>query len=129
MNPSASDLNTEYRQVVRRSFILSGLFLATNGCRLPELQKADSCPALPDSFNGITTVENSALIGYREFFGDTNLIELIDRGIAGNQELKILAQDIRIANNEVLARRGAYFPFLTLGGRAGLEKSSESLRR
>ncbi|MEZ6081349.1 MAG: hypothetical protein R3C56_38470 [Pirellulaceae bacterium] len=36
----------------------------------------------------------------------------------------ILTEDIQIAANEVRARRGAYFPFVTLGAGAGLEKPS-----
>jgi hypothetical protein len=34
---------------------------------------------------------------------------LIDQALAGNPELKILAQDVRIAGNEIPARRGNTF--------------------
>ena len=36
-----------------------------------------------------------------EFFNDPQLLNLIDQALWGNQELRILAQDIAIANNEV----------------------------
>ena len=52
------------------------------------------------------------------------LTSLIDQALAGNQNLKILAENIQIANNEVLRRRGAYLPFVTLGAGAGLNKYS-----
>jgi hypothetical protein len=35
------------------------------------------------------------------------LTSLIDRAPVGNRELKIPAQDVRIANDEIPARRGA----------------------
>jgi hypothetical protein len=79
---------------------------------------------LPDSFNGITHVENSSQIGWREFFEDPLLSGLIDQALIDNQELNILAQEIQIARNEIRARRGEYFPFLTFGAGAGLEKPS-----
>jgi len=56
------------------------------------------------------------------------LRSLVDQALLDNQEPEILAQDIRIANNEVYARRGAYFPFISLSARAGAEKSSDYTR-
>ena len=47
------------------------------------------------------------------------LTSLIDQALVGNRELKILAQDVQIAGNEILARRGAYLPFVTFGGGRG----------
>ncbi|GIW99932.1 MAG: hypothetical protein KatS3mg111_3265 [Pirellulaceae bacterium] len=63
-------------------------------------------------------------LAYREFFSDPQLIVLIDEAIANNRELRILNEEVRIARNEVMARRGAYLPFLNIGGSAELEKPS-----
>ena len=52
------------------------------------------------------------------------LIGLIDQALVGNQELRILTEDVQIASNEILARRGAYLPFVTVGGSPGLNKIS-----
>lgn len=79
---------------------------------------------MPVSFNGVTTTGNTSQIGIREFFEDPLLVSYIGQGLQGNQQLKILAEDIRIADNEVLRRRGSYWPFLTYGAGAGLEKPS-----
>ena len=49
---------------------------------------------------------------------------LIDQALVGNQELRILNENIQIASNEVLARRGAYLPFVTAGGSPGVTKIS-----
>ncbi|GAA5507605.1 efflux transporter outer membrane subunit [Novipirellula caenicola] len=73
---------------------------------------------------GISNWENSSQVPRFEFFNDPYLTGLIHQALTGNQELKILNEEIRIASNEVQARSGEYLPFVTLGGGAGVEKSS-----
>ena len=60
---------------------------------------------LPQSFNGEVSLENSALLGTTEFFNDPILTSLIDQALLGNQQLKILSEEIQIANNEIQKRR------------------------
>ena len=100
------------------------LVLALSGCRIPSLCCPDPAPNLPQNFNGATSSENSADVGIVEFFDDPVLIQLLTEGLTQNQELKIRNQEVRVAWNEIMARRGAYFPFVTLGARGGFEKSS-----
>ena len=68
--------------------------------------------------------DTSARIGVDEFFNDPFLSRLIAQAMDGNQELRGLDQEIQIANNEVLARRGAYLPFVGFRGGSGLDKPS-----
>lgn len=105
------------------------------GCKIPEICRPEAMRPLPQAYDrnndptqGIVSDENSACLGWREFFNDPTLHNLISESLAGNQELKILAQDIRIANNEYRARRGLLFPFASLGTSAGIEKSSRFTR-
>lgn len=98
--------------------------LFMSSCQIPNLRDADPGPTLPTVFNKETSSENSAQLKIDEFFKDTTLINLVKEALANNQELKILAEDIEIANNEILLRRGAYMPFVTVKGGAGLERSS-----
>ncbi|MES2789022.1 MAG: TolC family protein [Planctomycetota bacterium] len=100
------------------------LLLVLPSCRTPDLRSEDPGQNLPETFNGTTSNENSSQIGIDEFFSDPILTGLINQGLAGNQQLKILGEDIQIANNEILKRRGAYLPFITIGGRASVEKPS-----
>jgi NodT family efflux transporter outer membrane factor (OMF) lipoprotein len=79
---------------------------------------------LPASFNGLATQDNSAQLSVEEFFNDPVLVRLIYQGLAGNQELKILEQNIQLAQTEVLLRRGAIFPRFSLRGGAALDRSS-----
>ncbi len=95
-----------------------------SSCGIPQLRPSDPVRELPDTFNGTTSAENTSQVGFDEFFNDPVLVNLIDQSLAGNLQLKILAQDIEIANNEVQRRRGAYLPFISAGAGARLDKYS-----
>ncbi|MCA9260580.1 MAG: efflux transporter outer membrane subunit [Planctomycetales bacterium] len=97
-------------------------------CSIPSLCCAKKSPSLPDTYEGEVDAYNSAAIGWCEFFGDPILTGLISDAMVGNQELRILEQEVRIANNEVMARTGEYLPFVTFGAGAGIEKSSRFTR-
>jgi outer membrane protein, multidrug efflux system len=98
--------------------------VALSGCRIPALLRPDPGPPLPTTYNGKTTEENSARVGIYEFFDDPILNELLTVGLAQNLELKIRNQELAIASNEIMARRGAYLPFVNLGARGGFERNS-----
>lgn len=119
------------KQLSRRAvttMILSGLVLGSSGCKIPAICCPDPGKPLPDTFDGEFNLENSACVELHDFFNDPMLTILVDQALLDNQELKTLAQDIRIANNEILARRGAYFPFVSFFARAGVEKPGEYTR-
>jgi outer membrane protein, multidrug efflux system len=116
--------NTKHKYIAVATAIVFSLLLVLSGCSLPKLRPGASGPVLPEGFNGETASENSSQLGTREFFGDPTLSNLFDQALVGNQQLRILAEDIRIANNEVLRRRGTYLPMATLGAGASLNKFS-----
>ena len=93
------------------------ILLVLPSCGIPDLRRADPGPDPPGGFKGATRSENSSQVGIEEFFDDPMLTSLIDRALAGNRELKIPAQDLQIAGDEIPARRGAYLPFVTIGRR------------
>jgi NodT family efflux transporter outer membrane factor (OMF) lipoprotein len=49
---------------------------------------------------------------------------LIHQALVGNRELKVLNEEVQIAGNEVLARSGAYLPFISVAAGAGLDRYS-----
>jgi multidrug efflux system outer membrane protein len=73
---------------------------------------------IPKNEEGNKTKKHS-MIKWKEFFKDENLNQLISQAIQKNQELKILEQEVNIANNEILARRSEYIP--KLGFKAGYD--------
>jgi outer membrane protein, multidrug efflux system len=125
-------MRSSIRNQTKRSVaaaIAAGILLALPGC-IPALRAplpAQPMPPgfeLPPDFSGTTNSENSAQVPAREFFTDPRLASLIDQALAGNLQLKILFEDIAIANNEIMRRRGAYLPFLGFGSSASLNKYS-----
>ncbi len=95
-----------------------------SSCGIPANRGAEPARDVPVSFNGMDSPENSSQIGIDEFFNDPVLTSMIDEALAGNLNLKILAEDIRIANNTAYGTTGAYLPFVTAGGGATLNKWS-----
>ena len=77
-----------------------------SSCGIPRLHQADHGRDLPETFNGLTSSENSSQIGVDEFFDDPALTNLIDQALVGSLQLKILNQDIEIANNRRTPDRG-----------------------
>lgn len=96
------------------------LFLGS--CTVPRLVQKTENKNVPASYYDSQDSTNSAKITWRQYFTDPYLISLIDTALYNNQELNITLQEIQVANNEVLARAGAYRPFVSLGGGAGVDK-------
>ncbi|HET6423583.1 MAG TPA: TolC family protein [Planctomycetaceae bacterium] len=105
--------------------VAAGFVLLVSGCRIPQLCGPDSSLVVPADYLGVTGAGNSGQISINEFFDDPALTQLLVEGLAQNQELKIRNQEIQIASNEILARRGAYLPFVSLGTRSGFERTSK----
>ena len=124
MNLSVRFSNTKHVKHVIARAIACSMLLVLPSCGIPNLRQAEPGPGLPASFNGATSSENSSQLGIEEFFNDPMLTRLIDQALAGNRELKILDEEVQIASNEILARQGAYLPFVTFGAGAGLDKPS-----
>jgi NodT family efflux transporter outer membrane factor (OMF) lipoprotein len=104
--------------------IVCSFLLGQVGCGIPALRAPEPGPMLPPSFNGNVSDENSSCVMSTQFFDDPHLVNLINEGLGGNQELKILAQNIARANNDVLRRRGSLFPFVTFGAQSSLTNYS-----
>lgn len=126
-----SDSQNRQRRSIVANAVISGVLIANAGCKIPALCFPDKGNPTPDSFNSPQaaisdeSLESSANVDLHDFFKDPLLTSLIDQALVDNQELKILAQDIRIASNEVYAKRGAYFPFVFFGARAGADKPGD----
>jgi len=77
---------------------------------------------VPEKYNATKDTVNTAKTKWKDFFTDPNLAALIDDALKNNQELNIILQDINIAKNEVRGRKGAYLPYVGIGGLAGVER-------
>lgn len=124
MKPFVSSFSTQRQANAALAVIICSLLFVLPSCGIPKLQQAQPGQPLPGSYNGMATEQNSAELGIDEFFNDPTLTTMIRDGLLGNQQLKIMGQDIQIANYEIMRRRGAYLPFLSLGANARLNKYS-----
>jgi len=113
------------KHVIAKVIACGVMLVVLPSCGIPHLRKAEPPGSdLPASFNGATGPENSAQLGIEEFYNDPRLSDLIRQALVANRELKVLNEDVQIAGNEILARSGAFLPFITLGAGAGLDRAS-----
>lgn len=98
--------------------------LLTAAClpTLPGGRARDPRNNVPANYNGRTEAQNSAQMNWRAFFTDPRLKALLDAALKNNQELNIASLEMRIAQNEITARRGEYLPKVGFGVGAGIEK-------
>ena len=100
------------------------LILLNAACSVPRLVQKTANKNVPASYNNSQDSTNTAQTTWRQYFTDPYLTSLIDTALYNNQELNITLQEIQVTNNEVFARAGAYRPFVSLGGGAGIDKVS-----
>ena len=116
INLSVGLLNTKYKKRAIAIAIVCSFLLVLPSCiphlRNPQpgpalpasfnLHQADSGPYLPEAFDEATSSENSSQVRIEEFFDDPILTSLIHEALAGNQELRVLNENIQVASNEAL---------------------------
>ena len=125
MNLSVRFSNAKHmKHVIARAIACSIMLLVLPSCGIPPLRHPEPGPGLPADFNGATSSENSSQLGIEEFYNDRMLTCLIEKALVDNRELKVLNEDVQIAGNEVLARSGAYLPFISVAAGAGLNRFS-----
>lgn len=122
-SPSESSPRRSTR-VIARVIALSAMLVVLPSCGIPSLRRAEPGPGVPPSFNGVTSPDNSAQLRIEEFYNDRMLTCLIEKALADNRELKVMNEEVQIASNEILARSGAYLPFVSVGAGAGLNRLS-----
>lgn len=84
-------------------------------CKVPAITGKQENKSVPKSYSSSLDTTNSATIKWRAYFTDPNLLAIIDTALANNQELNIIMQEIKMSENEIMARKGEYLPFVNLG--------------
>jgi NodT family efflux transporter outer membrane factor (OMF) lipoprotein len=105
------------------------LLLSLWGCIPSQYATRNENKSVPESYNALSQdTLNVANQNWREYFADNALTALIDTALKNNQELNVILQEIEVSNNETLARKGAYLPFLNVGLGAGVDKTAQYTR-
>lgn len=95
-------------------------------CELLKMPIHRSNLSVPTNYNKLSTdTLNTAMLSWRNYFTDPNLIALIDTALKNNRELNIMKQEIAIAQYEVKARKGEYLPFVGYGTNMGIDHSGK----
>ena len=101
------------------------LALSVYSCKVPQATQMKENKNVPTTYKeelaGQDTT-NSGNVKWREFFTDPNLISLLDTALKNNQELNITLQELEIAKNDIMLRKGALKPIVGVGAGAGIEK-------
>lgn len=115
--------------------VQGGFLLSLTACHIPTQRGAIGGPSMPESYGLTTSASDTVnhpstnttvtLPPVQGYYSDPKLLTLIEQAIAGNQELRILDEEVQIAANEVRARRGAIFPSVGLGTVGGFDRNSE----
>ncbi|MBU2020593.1 MAG: TolC family protein [Bacteroidetes bacterium] len=105
-----------------KTLVAFSLLLVFAGCQSINVSLKTEVKSVPSSFNGSADSANTSNQKRQDFFQDPFLIALIDSALNNNQELNILLQEIQMANNEVMAKKGAYLPSVGVGAGASLDK-------
>ncbi len=97
------------------------IWLTFQSC-IPILTEKTANASVPKSYPSVADSDDIAIISWKEYFKDPNLISLIDTALSNNQELNMTLQEIIIGRNEVQGRKGEYLPFVNAQFGAGLDK-------
>ena len=111
-------------------YIMFGAVLwAFSSCKTPAIVGRTENRNVPTSYFNTPVDSSGSLSSWKDYFKDKYLATLIDTALINNQELNIMRQEISIASNEVMARKGEYLPFVNLRAGAGLERSARYTRQ
>ena len=116
------------QKIIYRSVVFIFLCTAITGCKTQQQALKTESKVVPAGFNELSDSTSLAKLNWKEYFGDENLVALIDTALSRNQELNITLQEIEISKNEVRARKGEYLPFAGIRAGAGVEKVGEYTR-
>ncbi|MCB9244825.1 MAG: efflux transporter outer membrane subunit [Flavobacteriales bacterium] len=114
------------KRTIAIALLFSSVFI---GCVPQKALIREPTKPIPEFYLGhARDTINSAIGSWKDYFRDPMLLRLIDTALKNNQELNILIQEIEIARNEVMARKGEYLPAAGLYLGSGMDRSARYTR-
>lgn len=93
-----------------------GAAIIVSGCSIPKKVAQKEFSGLPGTFNDTASNANSlARLTYDKFFNDTLLIQVIDNVVRHNFDHRIAIEQLKIAEAQLLVRKGALLPNVQAG--------------
>lgn len=113
---------------MNRVFLCAGILLAfLTGC-IPQNQviNESSSLSIPTSYSKADSASKSiSLPSWKEFFGDSQLVNLVSAALANNYDLQIALQRLEMARAEVVFTNRIRLPDLNVGIGAGVRRFGE----
>lgn len=100
--------------------LVTGLFLGA--CSTPSVITKKADITLPAAYPGAADTGATVLHSWKNFFTDTNLINLVNTGLAYNQDLQAAMQRLQSAQAEVLLQKGLLLPTVGASVASSLKK-------
>ncbi len=113
------------KKITVNHVLLLLITLWLGACKVPAVISKQENNTVPSVYSNSKDTSNAAAIQWKRFFNDPYLTALIDTALKNNQELNIVLQEIAMTQNEVMARRGEYLPFLHLRGAAVADRAGK----
>nr|WP_294870510.1 TolC family protein [uncultured Pedobacter sp.] len=107
-----------YKHKIYKCIALMGICMAIASCKIPAFIQSTENKSVPESYASNQDTTNMAVLEWKHFFTDPNLVNLIDTALKHNQELSITLQEVEIAKNDIKFKQGALLP--TVGAKLGL---------
>jgi multidrug efflux system outer membrane protein len=108
--------------------VIASIAITVTACKSLKIHYKDEKRYTPEAYQSSKDSTNSAVVKWKTFFHDENLIALIDTALKNNQELNIMMQEIAVSQSEVRAKKGEILPSAGIGVGAGVEKVGEYTR-
>ncbi|MEQ8628601.1 MAG: TolC family protein [Ekhidna sp.] len=102
-----------------------GLILLLSACKSISISTDKPLKEMPPDFEAYADTTNIANLSWREYFGDTTLVRLIEQAITDNPDLSIAQQRIEMARADVTFTKGMLLPVVDAAGFAGQARTAE----
>jgi len=110
----------------RLSFAILAGIVAASGCTMAPKYERPAAPVAsnwptgpaydPAGQTNTATVASAADLGWREFFGDPRLIQLLDLALTNNRDLRVAVLNVETARAQYRIQRSALFPAVNANG-------------
>ena len=115
-------------KLLNKTFSLVIILCSLWACTPTQVAIKAENKGVPAHFGDAHDTVTIANVNWQTYFGDNNLVALIDTALKNNQEINIMLREVEIDRNEIRARKGEYLPVARVGVATGLEKAGRYTR-
>lgn len=98
------------KNIIKIVYLLSALSLSMFSCKTQKLLENKIVEDMPTAFGSQKDSANSAVRGWKLFFTDRALVDLIETAIKNNLDMSVALQKINVAQSGLKAGKAALFP-------------------